>query len=52
MIINNRGDGLPVDVVGTFEIHATLDNKTGISVPETVQNTSEEPKQKKKKPIT
>ncbi|KAG7197704.1 hypothetical protein KM043_014464 [Ampulex compressa] len=45
MIINDGGDELLVDVVGTFEIHATIEDKT---VPETTQNTSEKTKQEKK----
>ncbi|KAF7278144.1 hypothetical protein GWI33_008760 [Rhynchophorus ferrugineus] len=47
MIINDGVDELPVDVVGTVEIHATIDDKT---VPETTQSSSEKTKHKKKKP--
>ncbi|KAF5304742.1 hypothetical protein FQA39_LY09519 [Lamprigera yunnana] len=52
MNIDDRGDELPVSVVGIFAIRAILHAKTDISVPETIQNTSQESKQKKKKLTT
>ena len=52
LIINDGGNELPKDVVGTFEIHAHLDNCKDKSDPETVQNISDEPKHKKRKPVT